>query len=70
MKKELKFKTNIKCMGCVDKVTQALNGAVGAGNWEVDLQSPDKSLTVKTEDAGADTVVAALATVGYKAEAV
>ena len=57
-------------MGCVDKVTQALNGAVGDGNWEVDLQSPDKSLTVKTEDAGADTVVAALATVGYKAEAV
>lgn len=61
MKKALKFKTNIKCMGCVSTVTPALDEAVGAGNWEVDLQSPQKELTVIAEGVDANTVIAALA---------
>lgn len=68
MKQTLKFKTNIKCMGCVATVTPALDETVGPGNWEVDLQSPEKQLTVKTEVADAGKVVAALGKVGYKAE--
>lgn len=68
MKKELKFKTNIKCMGCVNTVTPALNETVGAGNWEVDLQSADKQLTIQGEDVQATAVIAALEKVGYKAD--
>lgn len=68
MKKELKFKTNIKCMGCVTTVTPALDKAVGKGNWEVDLLSADRELTVRTESADAGAVVAALSETGYKAE--
>jgi copper chaperone CopZ len=70
MKKALKFNTNIKCMGCVSAVTPALNEAVGAGNWEVDIQSPHKELTVTVENQDADTIIAALRETGYTAEAI
>ena len=69
MKQQLKFKTNIRCMGCVSKVTSALNEAVGADNWEVNIESPDKQLTVKGEELDADTVVAAVAEAGFRAAA-
>lgn len=69
MEKELKFKTNIKCMGCVEKVAPALNETVGPDNWSVDLASPDKPLTIKGAQADAATVVQALASVGYTAQA-
>ena len=47
--KDTKFKTTIKCSGCVDKVTPFLNEAVGVGNWDVDLNNPMKVLTVRSE---------------------
>ena len=68
MKNALKFKTNIKCLGCVSTVTPALDEAVGAGNWEVNIQSPDKELTITTENPDADTVIAAVVERGFKAE--
>ena len=70
MEKELKFKTNINCMGCVNAVTPALNETVGTGNWEVDIQSPVKPLTVKGADLKAEQVIAALEKVGYKADVI
>jgi len=70
MEKTLKFKTNIKCMGCVATVTPALNDAVGIDNWEVDLMSPEKRLTISSETADADIVIAALKETGFKAEVV
>ena len=63
----LKFKTNIKCSGCIETVTPALNKTVGKDNWEVDLQDPDKTLTV-VSDASENEVVAALKEAGYQAE--
>ncbi len=44
---ETKLKTNIKCMGCVAKVTPFLNENTAIQSWEVDIQNPDKVLTVK-----------------------
>lgn len=70
MKKELKFKTNIKCMGCVAKVTPTLDEAVGRDNWEVNLQSADRQLTVNVEEVDAETVIAAVSEAGFKAEVV
>ena len=69
----IKLKTNIKCGGCVATVTPFLNESVGAGNWQVDTQNPDKVLTVQTEavqrlGVTADTVKAAVQRAGYKAE--
>ena len=63
----LKFKTNIKCDACVAKVTPGLNETVGEGNWEVDLQDPLRTLTVKT-GVGTDQIIGTLRSAGYTAE--
>jgi copper chaperone CopZ len=62
------FKTNIKCAACVEKVTSALNEAVGAGNWQVDIAAPTKTLTIQT-DTPEPAINQALNKKGYKAEA-
>ena len=64
---EKKFKTTIKCSGCVDKVTPYLNEAVGAGNWEVDLNSIVKVLTVHN-DTEESKVIKAMEKAGYRGE--
>jgi len=62
-----KFKTNIKCSACVEKVTTPLNETAGEGKWRVDLTNPSRTLTV--EGAIDETKMkAALEKVGYKAE--
>ncbi|MBX2962094.1 MAG: heavy metal transport/detoxification protein [Cyclobacteriaceae bacterium] len=45
----IKFKTNIKCSGCIATVTPHLNEAIGEGKWEVDLNTPAKILTIAGE---------------------
>lgn len=64
----VQFKTNIKCSGCLEKVTPGLNQTAGADNWEVDLQSPDKVLTVSADHVDAAAIRKAVETAGYKAE--
>jgi len=64
----VQFKTNIKCSGCIATVTPVLNELVGEDNWEVDLQSPDKILTVSTEQAGKQEIKQAIEKAGYRAE--
>jgi copper chaperone len=64
---EQKFKTTIKCAGCVAKVTPFLNEAVGESNWKVDYENPDKLLTV-TQSEDRSKVIQALEKAGYKAE--
>ena len=49
---ELKFKTNINCGSCLAKVSPLLNAEGGIQNWEVDLESEDRILTVNTEMQG------------------
>lgn len=67
--KTAKFKTNIKCDACVAKVTPGLNETVGEGNWNVDLQSPERTLTINAETQDHD-VIEALKNAGYQAEKV
>jgi len=65
----VQFKTNIKCSGCIATVTPVLNEVAGQDNWEVDLQSPDKLLTVSTDKAGKEAIQHAIEKAGYKAQA-
>ena len=65
----IKFKTTIKCSGCVAKATPFLNEAVGEDNWEVDVTNPMKLLTIVGEK-DKDKVIKAVERAGYKAEAV
>lgn len=64
----LKFKTNIKCGGCIATVTPFLNKAVGEGNWQVDIQNPDKILTAEANTATLAEIRQAIEQAGYKAD--
>jgi copper chaperone len=64
---ETKFKTNIKCSACVEKVTPSLDEVVGKGNWRVDLTDPQRTLTISATAESAK-LNEALNKVGYRAE--
>jgi len=66
--KTVQFKTNIKCSGCIAKVTPELNKVAGEDNWEVDLQTMDKVLTVSAEGLNESVIREAVEKAGYKAE--
>lgn len=63
----LKFKTNIKCGGCIATVAPFLNEIKSISSWEVDTSSPDKVLTVEGT-AGQEQVIQTLEKAGYNAE--
>lgn len=64
----LKFKTNIKCNNCVSKVAPYLHSSPNISDWNVDLESPDRILTVTGEGITKELVNEALQKAGYKAE--
>lgn len=64
--KTLKFKTNMKCKGCVSSVAFRLNSLPGLSKWEVDLEHPDKLLIVETITATEEEIIAAVAKAGYE----
>lgn len=66
----LKFKTTIKCGGCIATVTPFLNKIEGISNWNVDTNSPDKILTVETETVSAEEITNTLKSAGYQANLV
>jgi copper chaperone len=61
------FKTNIKCGGCIEKVTPALEKLQDI-NWEVDTTIPEKILTVQTEKISENQVIEAVQQAGFKIE--
>jgi hypothetical protein len=40
------FKTDLRCASCVQKIAHYLDGDKSISNWSVDIDSPDKVLTV------------------------
>ena len=44
----MKFKTNVKCQGCVDRIAELFTKNKEISSWEVNLTSDDKILTVET----------------------
>jgi copper chaperone len=66
--KTLKFKSNIKCMGCVAQVSPILNSIDGIRKWEVDIYNPQKTLTVETDKLNAGEIASLVEKAGFKAE--
>lgn len=64
----MKFKTNINCNNCVAKVQTTLDGLVGAGNWQVDINNPEKILDIKNLEVAAQDVTNKLKRIGFSAE--
>jgi len=64
----IKFKSNIKCGGCIAAINESINKMVGENQWEVDLSSENRILTVKTENVTSEEISEKLKNLGYTAE--
>lgn len=67
--KTLTFKTNIQCTNCLAKVTPKLNEQTGIESWNVDLEHPDRTLTVETESLEPEDIKKAVLKAGFIATA-
>lgn len=65
--KTTKFKTSAKCGGCVAKIGEYLDKAVSREQWNIDLASPDKILTI-TSDLTDEEVMKLVKEAGFKVE--
>jgi copper chaperone len=63
-----KFKTTMSCSNCVSKVEKLLNAEKAISKWDVDLASPDKTLTIETDTLDPSAIPPLLLKAGYKAE--
>ncbi|MDA1268994.1 MAG: heavy-metal-associated domain-containing protein [Bacteroidetes bacterium] len=63
--KKLVFKTNIQCGNCLSKVGPKLNELQDIQTWSVDLQDPNRTLTVETEKLVAEDIKRAVLKAGF-----
>jgi copper chaperone CopZ len=68
--KNLQFKTNINCGGCVASVKPHLDNAQGISNWDVDTANTDKILTIQSEGITEQEVIETVKKAGFKIEPV
>lgn len=66
--KTLKFKTTIKCSGCLAKVTPFLNEEQSIEKWDVNIYTPEKTLTVETTNEDAEKIIKAVEKAGFQIE--
>ena len=68
--KKLLFKTNIQCGNCLSKVSPKLNEQSEIHTWQVDLQDPNRTLTVETETLEPEDIRKAVLKAGFIVTAV
>jgi copper chaperone len=62
----LRFKTNLKCGGCVNAITPGLKNIESIENWAVDLADPDKVLEISAQEDISETVMDSVKKAGYQ----
>lgn len=67
---KVQFKTNINCNNCVRSVTGFLNEVDGINHWKVDIDNPDKILTVEGEKVDIEAVIEAVEDAGFDIETI
>ena len=70
MNTTVRFKTSLKCGGCVAKITPLLNSMRNVAEWSVDLNTPERLLTVTLKDGDTSPVHKAVTGAGFKIEEV
>ena len=65
MEKSLTVKTDIHCQACVDKLSHHFNNDDKIKNWQVDIDSKDKLLSVTGEDLVENDISNLLSKEGY-----
>lgn len=64
---ERRYRTSAKCNGCVSAITGKLDEIMGREDWNIDLKSPDRVLTVKS-DVAEEEIVSRVKGLGFKIE--
>lgn len=62
----LRFKTSLKCGGCVKAITPGLDNLTSIEKWSVDLENPQKVLEVEASDDISDTIIDSVKKAGYE----
>ena len=63
--KKLNFNTNIQCSNCLAKVSPKLNELTEIHTWQVDLQDPNRTLTVETDTLDPEDIKKAVLKAGF-----
>ncbi|MDP2423304.1 MAG: heavy-metal-associated domain-containing protein [Bacteroidales bacterium] len=61
----LRFKTNLKCDGCVNTIAPFLEQIPGLMSWKVNLASPDRILEVTAEPDLEKEIMSKVRSAGY-----
>ena len=62
------FKTNAKCMGCLAKIEEILQGKMNREEWNLDLSDSNRPLTVTSDKLAAGEIVELISKAGFKIE--
>lgn len=63
-----KFKTSLKCNGCIEKITPAMKEIQGITSWYVELSPPSAILFVESETDTEVAIINAVKKAGYTIE--
>ena len=62
------LKTDLSCKHCVMKVEPVLKSEAGIVDYSIDLEHPDKLVTISSEGADINNVISKFNAAGYRAE--
>lgn len=70
--KKIKFKSSLKCNGCVNAIKPFMDSVPEIDSWSVDLNNPDKVIEVNTLEESDDTlakkILKGISEIGYTTE--
>ena len=64
--KTIRFKTNLKCGGCIKAITPGLESLNIIDTWSVDLENPDRVLEIKVPVDVSEQVIESVKKAGYQ----
>jgi len=67
---KISLKTDLSCKHCVMKVEPVLKNQPGIVDYSIDLEHPDKLVTITSENADIKDIISKFNAVGYTAEKV
>lgn len=66
--KKYQFKSDIKCTGCMAKVAPFLDKHSAIKKWDVDIFTPQKVLTVESDDLTEEEIKNLVKEAGFNAQ--
>ena len=67
---KIQLKTDLSCQHCVKAVDPILKNEAGIIDYIIDLEHPDKLVTIESEGANISLVINKFEEKGYRAEAI